>query len=105
MAKQNFSPTKLKELTYKVVVERLTEHFSPKPIAIAQRCKFNRRYCQPRESVAVFCAELQKLAEFYEFGDSLENMLRDRLHGVQNFLQVHPEETLGRTRPDIPEGL
>ena len=67
LAKQLFSPTKLKELT------------SPKPIAIAQRRKFNGRYRQPGESVAVFCAELRKLAEFCEFGDSLEDMLRDRL--------------------------
>ena len=36
LAKQLFSPTKLKELTYKAVVERLARHFSSKPIAIAQ---------------------------------------------------------------------
>ena len=52
LAKQLFSPTKLKELTYKAVVEWLARHFSPKPIAIAQRCKFNGRYCQPGETVA-----------------------------------------------------
>ena len=61
------------------MVEWLAKHFSPKPIAIALRCKFNGRYRQPGESVAVFCAELRKLAEFCEFGDSLEDMLRDRM--------------------------
>ena len=64
LAKQLFSPTKLKELTYKAVVERLAKHFSPKPIAIAQRCKFNGRYRQPGESVAVSVPSCGNLLNF-----------------------------------------
>ena len=79
IARQLFAPTKLSSRTYTQVVERLTQHFSPKPKDIVQRCKFNARVRLPGETVATYCAELRNLAQFCDFGESLENMLRDRL--------------------------
>ena len=44
-----------------------------------QRFRFNARSRKPGESVAAYVAELRRLAEFCEYGDSLEKMIRDRL--------------------------
>ena len=55
------------------------DHLTPQPSSIVQRFKFNSRSQQDTETVAQFVAELKKLSEYCEFGDSLDNMLRDRL--------------------------
>ena len=44
-----------------------------------QRYKFNSRVRQPEESVAKFVAALRHLAIHCDYGDSLNDMLRDRL--------------------------
>ena len=60
-------------------------HFHPKPSTTMQRFKFNSRSRQPGESVANYVAKLRRLAEYCEFGDSLSDLLRDRLVvGVQD---------------------
>ena len=58
---------------------------TPAPSSIVQRFKFFCRSQQDSESVSQFVAELRKLSEFCEFGDTLDVMLRDRLVcGVRN---------------------
>ena len=52
---------------------------TPQPSSTVQRFKFNSRSQQDTETVSLFVAELKKLSEHCEFGDSLDNMLRDRL--------------------------
>ena len=44
-----------------------------------QRFKFNSRFRQPGESVSNFVSELRSLAEFCNFGSTLDDMLHDRL--------------------------
>ena len=44
-----------------------------------QRFKFNTCVRQSSEKIAVYVARLRELTQFCEFGDSLEDMLRDRL--------------------------
>ena len=44
-----------------------------------QRFQFNSRVRRDGESIADYVAELRKLAEFCNYGDSLNKMLRDRL--------------------------
>ena len=79
-ARRLFAPTKLNTQTYAKVVERLTEHFSPKLKDMVQHCKFNASVRQPGESISTFCAELRSFAKHCNFGDTaLEDMLRDRL--------------------------
>ena len=46
---------------------------------IEERVKFSSRVRNANESVSMFVAELRKLTEYFEYGDSLNNMLRDRL--------------------------
>lgn len=72
-------PDKPGSKTYREIVETLNGHFSPKPLVIAERFRFHRRNQEEGESVTMFVAALRKLAEHCEFGDVLEDTLRDRL--------------------------
>lgn len=72
-------PEKPGEKTYDQIVSTLKAHFSPKPLVIAERFRFHRRNQLEGETVTVFVAVLKKLAEHCEFGDVLNDTLRDRL--------------------------
>ncbi len=79
------SPDKPGDKSYEELVTILTDHFNPTPSETVQRFKFHSRFRKPMESVAKFVSELRLLAEFCNFGTSLEEMLRDRLVcGIQN---------------------
>lgn len=65
--------------TFKEIVDNLTNHFSPKPLVIAERFRFHKRNQEEGESVPMFVAALRKLAEHCEFKDVLNDTLRDRL--------------------------
>lgn len=56
----------------------LKEHLAPQPSEIVRRNAFYRRNQGPEESVALFIAELRRLAQKCNF-PNLEEMLRDRL--------------------------
>ena len=73
------APQKPNELEYAVLVKKIQEHFMPKPSIIMECFKFNTRVRQPGESVATYAAQLRQLTQYCEFGDTLEQMLRDRL--------------------------
>ena len=74
----------------------------PKPSAIVQQFKFNTRFQQPGETIAMFLAELRHLSEHCEFGITLDEMLRDRLVcgirdiRIQRRLLAEPKLTLKR---------
>ena len=70
------SPTQVSEVSFADIVDRAKAHFNPKPSAIVKRFEFNTR--RPK-SIAVYVAELRKLAEYCEYGATLSDMLRDRL--------------------------
>ena len=57
----------------------MLHHQYSRPNLIAERFKFNLRVRHADESVSIFVAELKKLTEYCEYGDSLNDMLRDRL--------------------------
>lgn len=78
IAKSLCAPNELGNTTFECIVELLNQHFSPKPSEIVQRCMFHKRDQRAGECVATL-AELRKIAEFCNFGNSLETMLRDRL--------------------------
>ena len=73
------APEKPKEKTFEQLVKLVQEHHQPTPSAIVQRYKFNSRIQSTGESVATFVAELRRLAEHCQFGQTLDDMLRDRL--------------------------
>ena len=73
------------EKAYADLVKAMTDHHSPPPSEIVQRYRFNTRFRQQGETVAMYVSELRALAQWCNFGDSLENMLRDRLVvGIDN---------------------
>ena len=73
------SPVKPTDKTYEELVKKLTEHYSTTPSEVMQRFQFNSRSRRIGESVAAYLAELRRLAEHCNYGDTLDKMLRDRL--------------------------
>ncbi|XP_030608895.1 uncharacterized protein K02A2.6-like [Archocentrus centrarchus] len=65
-------------MTYKQAVTVLKDHFTPKPLVIAERFRFHKRNQGEGETVAQYVAVLKKLSEHCEFGAYLEDALRDR---------------------------
>ncbi len=72
-------PEKPKDKTYPELVSLLKNHFDPKPSEIVQRYKFDSRHRQCNESVMEYVAELRRLAQDCNYGDTLQQMLRDRI--------------------------
>ena len=78
-------PAKPGDKTYDELVSVLKEHYNPTPSETVQRSRFNSRFRKPVESVSTFVAELRSLAEFCNYGTSLDNMIRDRIVcGIMN---------------------
>ena len=73
------APVKPSEKEYDELVAKLSQHYSPTPSEIVQRFKFHSRFRKPGESVATYVSELHSLAEFCNFGSTLEVMLCDRI--------------------------
>ena len=91
------------ELEYSTLVKKIQEHFVPKLSIIIKCFKFNTRVRQQGESVATYVAQLRQLTQYCEFGDSLEEMLRDclvcRIADVrmQRALLAEPQLTFMKT--------
>ena len=73
------APGKPSDRSFPEIVQLVQEHLTPTPSAIMQRFMFNGRVQKEEESIADFVAALRKLAQLCEFGDTLEQMLRDRI--------------------------
>ena len=74
-----------KDLSFDEIVKRVKLHFNPKPSPIVRRFEFNTRGQKEGEAVSDFVTALRKIAEHCEFGDVLEDMLRDRIVcGIRN---------------------
>ena len=92
-------PTPLTEFSFKELVAKMKAHREPKPSVIVQRYQFNSRQREKSETVAEYVAALRKLAEHCNFGETLDEMLRDRLvcgianPAVQKRLLTEPELT------------
>ena len=73
------TPAKPGEKDYTQLVQVLTQHFDPAPLEIVRRYCFNMRNRCKGETVTVYVLELQGLAQFCNFGGSLDIMLRNHL--------------------------
>ena len=72
-------------MTFAQLVKLVITTILSKPSVIVERFRFNTRTRQQGESVANFIAELRHLTRYCEFGDVLNDMLRDRLVcGIEN---------------------
>ena len=71
-------PATLTEFSFSDLVSKMRAHREPRPSVIVQWYKFNSRQRLPSESIAEYVAALRKLAEFCNYGESLDEILRDR---------------------------
>ena len=73
------SPGKPADKTFDELCSLMKNHQHPEPNPIAERFKFNSRVRAPNESVTTYIAALRQLIEYRDYGESVDNMLRDRL--------------------------
>ena len=73
------APSKPQEKTMNELTQTLKRHFEPKPLVIAERFHFHRRNQIATESVSEYVAQLRGLATHCEFGEFLNDALRDGL--------------------------
>ena len=73
------TPNTLEETSLARIEEVMESHHCPKPSETVKRFEFYNRVQKPGETVSSFVAELRAIAEHCNFGDSLDQMLRDRL--------------------------
>lgn len=84
------------ELSYDVIITKLTDYFNPTPNEIVQRYHFNQRVQRKDETLSHFVADLRKLSEHCNFTE-LDKMLRDRIvcgvldEGLQRKLFAEPD--------------
>ena len=57
----------------------MKKYINPTPFVIVQRFKFNNHVCLVEETVSTYMLGLCSIAEHYNLGESLDNMLRDCL--------------------------
>ena len=82
------APAKLGDTPYKDLVDTMKKHVNPTPSVTVQRFKFNSRAHQVEETVSTYVSELRSIAEHCNFGESLDDMLRDRLVCGMNNEQI-----------------
>ena len=68
-------PAKPNNKSFGQLVKAMRGHLCPLPSEIAQHHKFNFRIRQDGESVAAYMSELKALAQYCNFGETLEVML------------------------------
>lgn len=61
--------------SYDCIVKILGNHYSPKPLIIAERFRFHKRNQEEGESVSQFVAALKRLSEHCEFGEALNDTI------------------------------
>ena len=104
------SPELPSEKSYDELVSVLEQHYNHAPSEIVERFRFYCRTRKPGESVANFLAQLRSLAARCNYGDTLENMLRDRLvcgindDSIQKRLLAEPNLTYKRA-VELARGL
>ena len=72
-------PTSLDSLSYDDLVSKVKNQKEPTPSVIVQHFQFSTRNQRPSESISEYIAILRKAAEHCNYGESLSEMLRDRL--------------------------
>ncbi|KAJ8032952.1 hypothetical protein HOLleu_23051 [Holothuria leucospilota] len=63
------SPAKPSDKNIDTLAQLLKDHYSPKPLTIAERFKFHKRDQKEGESISGYLVEVKKLAATCEYGD------------------------------------
>ena len=64
----------------------MKNHYTPASFEIVQRFYFNSRFCRSGESVSTYIAELRAPAEFCNFGETLNFMIRGNFGETLNLM-------------------
>ena len=98
-------PRALEEVSLSEILQVLLDHLYMSEKSVIIECfRFNQRKHCDEESVMVYIAELQKLSINCIFGDTLNDMLRDRLVcglyslKIQKFLLYYKKLTFAQAR-------
>ena len=70
------APEQPSDRSFAQIRKTLKDHFSPKPLLIAERYRFHCRKQGSTESITQYTAALRKLAETCEFNDFLHQALQ-----------------------------
>ena len=73
------APAELTAKLFAELVQLAKEHYTPKPSVIMCRFRFNTSVRQDGESITRFVTRLHNLASLCEYGDSVKELIRDRL--------------------------
>ncbi|CAK1578752.1 unnamed protein product [Parnassius mnemosyne] len=73
------TPTKPKDKSFLEITNILEKHLQPKPSTLAERYKFRHRKQKSCETIAEYAAILKRMSKSCEFGQWLEESLRDQL--------------------------
>jgi len=90
-----------------MITRKLTEHFCPTPSPIMQRFKFNTCVWHLKENITQYVIRLWELTQYYDFGDTLNDMLRERLvcgvsnEQLQSRLLSEPQLTFKKVLRDL----
>ena len=84
------TPTRLESINFHDLVGEVKEFYDPKPSITVQRFQFNTRGRVQGEPISVYVAALRKLGEHCVYGDSLNEMIRDRLVCGVNHDTIQP---------------
>eukprot|EP00731_Ephydatia_muelleri_P003665 Em0001g3665a len=95
------APDKPTDKSISEILELARDHFCPSRSVIVQRYNFNCRTQKEGETVSQFCAELRRLSEYCEFGNTLNDMLRDRLGVAKAFELAQAAELAEKNAMDI----
>ena len=91
-----------KTIKYSNLIDLLTSHYNPRPSSIVRRFKFYNRTQSKEELIASYVAALHALAEYCEYGDSLNILLHYRLvcrvnhEGMQCWLLTEKDITYNK---------
>ena len=104
------APTSPRDKSYEELLEVLRKHYDPQPLLVAERFRFYKRSQRTDESISDFLADLRRLSIKCEFGDFLDQALRDRFvcgirsDAIQKKLLAEPKLTVKRAQ-EIAQGM
>ena len=73
------APNKPTNVNFKNLASAMTSRFSPPPLDIGQKFRFNSQVRKQGENVAAYIAKLRALSGYYNYGVTLKSMLCERL--------------------------
>ena len=72
------APSQLSEVSYDDIKRTVQNHMDPKPSIIISRFKFHKKVQGAEQGIKEFVADLRVMAGRYDFGATMDLMLRDR---------------------------